>query len=295
MLEACTGVPRIKIMNQFEPIHSAHAIEQMAISVQFTRLADDLAFKNILDKSDSFKETLPGVTPGFGLMPFGGGVAFGGGVQILGNIAGGMQQFPQGITYSRSRPDGTVDTDLVLSRQSVTFRTTGYTSWREVWTSASKYFESLFPLYTGGAPIASVGLSYLDKFYWVGDIAAVEVSNLIRKASPYMAPHVLASRELWHSYTGVFIRADSETKRLLNVNVDCIEDSPRGELRRVVSIGTSLTDMFNQPYYAPKDMTDAEAITVFKEHLAILHSQSKQVLGQIITDAMCQRIALNPL
>jgi uncharacterized protein (TIGR04255 family) len=286
-------------MNQFEPIHSAHAIEQMAISVQFTRPVDDTAFKNIFDKSESFKETLPGVTPGFGLIPFGGGVPFGvpfgAGVQFIGNMPG-VHQFPQGITYSKTRPDGTLETDLVLSRQSVTFRTTGYTTWREVWASASKYFESLFPLYIGGFPIASVGLNYLDKFYWVGDIAAVEVSNLIRRGSPYVASHVLTTRDLWHSYTGVFIRADSETKRLLNVNIDCVEDSsPKGDLRRVVSIGTSLTDMFNQPNYDAKTMTDGDGITVFREHLAILHSQSKQAFVQIITDAMCQRIALSPL
>jgi len=270
----------------------------MAISVQFTRQADDIAFKSILDKSDPFRETLPGVTPGFGLIPFGGGVPFGvpfgASVQIIGNMPG-AQHLPQGITYSRSRPDSTVETDLVVSRQSVTYRTTGYTTWREVWASASKYFDCLFPLYTGGTGIASVALSYLDKFYWVGDIAAVDVSNLIRRPSPYVAPHVLTTEDLWHSYTGVFIRADRETKRLLNVNVDCIDDSPKGELRRVISIGTSLTDMFNQPSYAPKNMTDDDAITVFREHLAILHSKSKEVFGQIITDAMRERIALSPL
>ena len=142
-------------MNQFEPIHAAHAIEQMAISVQFTRHADDIAFKSILDESDSFKETLPGVMPGFGLMPFGGPLPFGGalpfgvpfgvgGVQIIGNMPG-VQQVPQGITYSRTRPDATIEIDLVLTRQSVTFRTTGYTTWREVWASSSSYFEMPFP------------------------------------------------------------------------------------------------------------------------------------------------------
>ena len=115
---------------------------------------------------------------------------------------------------------------------------------------------------------------------------------MIRRPSPYVAPHVLTTKDLWHSYTGIFIRADKETKRLLNVNIDCVDDSPKGELRRVISIGTSLTDMFNQPSYDRKDMTDADAITVFREHLAILHSKSKQVFGQVITDEMCQRIAL---
>lgn len=282
-------------MNQFEPIHSAHAIEQMAISAQFTQHLDDSVFKRVLEKSEPFKEALPGFAPAFGFVP---GVPLGvglpvGGVQIIGNLPG-AQQLPQGMTYSRTRPDGTIEADLTILRHAITFRTTGYTSWREVWASASKYFESLLPLYTEPGPIAAVGLSYLDKFYWVGDITSVEVSNLIRKASPYVAPHVLTTRDLWHSYTGVFIRADSETKRLLNVNIDCVEDAPRGEIRRVVSIGTSLTDMFNQLSYVPKNMTNADAITVFAEHLAILHTQSKQVLSQIITDAMCQRIALNP-
>jgi hypothetical protein len=49
------------IMNRFEPIHDAHAIEQVALVVQFFgAVDDDVQFSRIIEAGEEFREELPG-------------------------------------------------------------------------------------------------------------------------------------------------------------------------------------------------------------------------------------------
>jgi uncharacterized protein (TIGR04255 family) len=278
-------------MSQFRPVHEAHAIDQLAVSVQFNAALTDEAMAAVGKSAEPFKADLPRVVE-LGGFPIGGGA---GGIAVQGF----QIQFPNvlqvnaGRAFSRFRDDGSVAAELRVERLAVTYRTTAYLTWRQLWDdNARSYFDVVLPEYAAHAAIASISLSYLDKFYWDGDVADARAPELLRMGSKYVSPFVYDLDDLWHSHTGAFLSADGATKRLLNINVDCNDENRSGEMKRVVSILTVLTDMFNQPGYSPVSWNVSETKTFFWERLNQLHDQSKRALSQVINDAMCRRIAL---
>lgn len=269
----------------FEPIHDAHAIEQVAIIVEFNHLLDDLSLIEVYKLSEKFKDDLPGKVEMAKQ-----------GLSIPLEKQGAVTHHPpisMGIGLRRVAPDGTIVDELRIERSSITFITTSYTRWGKIWGKASLYFKELLPTYlSNGSSLIAIGLNYADKFVWKGDPDECNPKFLIREDSKYICNHIFGTKELWHSHTGVFIRVDNHTKRLLNVNIDYIDDiKPEGQ-KKIVSIATTITDQFNQPSYIPLDNTENQ-FSIIESHLNDIHVFSKSVLSELIIENMCKRIALN--
>lgn len=269
----------------FEPIHDAHAIEQVAIIVEFNRLLDDSSLKEVYELSGKFNDDLPGKVEMARQ-----------GLSIPLEKQGAVTQHPlisMGIGLRRVAPDGTIIDELRIERSSITFITTSYTRWEKIWGKASLYFEELLPTYlSNDGNLSAIGLNYIDKFVWKGNPDECSPKFLIREDSKYVCNHIFATKELWHSHTGVFIRVDNHTKRLLNVNIDYIDDIKSEGQKKIVSIATTITDQFNQPSYIPIDNTENQ-FSIIESHLNEIHVFSKSVLSDLIIENMCKRIALN--
>lgn len=261
-------------MGRFEPIHDAHAIEQVALGVGISQALGDAELSAVLGTAEQFKAELPGVQQ---LQT----------ITIGALAAAPSPRGPTGKQFSRMRPDGSAESELRLDRNGIAFRTTAYTRWPAIWEQARKYFEVLLPMYFAGGEIASIALNYVDKFYWDGDLSQMRPDALLRGASPYVCPHVYEATNMWHSYTGAFRQAGAAIKRLVNINLDCI-DEPQPAQRRSVTITTVLTDLLNQPGYA---QTKA-SIEFFCSRATQLHADNKLILGEILTEEMCHRIGL---
>jgi len=266
----------------FEPIHAAHAIEQVAFILQFDRPFDDSAFSSIRIETDQFKDDLPGK------------------IEIQGvSFAIGAQPIPiaqphssAGLVLRRASPDGSVEIELRVERSSLTFVTTSYTRWDAVWAQASRYFNTLLPIYLSQARLMAVSLNYGDKFVWNGSLDSFCPNSLINSESKYISKHILETKELWHNHTGLFIRADDFTKRLLNLNVDCLDEPlPEGP-RRIVVITTVVTDQLNQPGYNEYTGDQSDTIALVNTHMRDMHIFGKQVFGDLMTSQMSKRIAL---
>ena len=189
-------------------------------------------------------------------------------------------------------PDGTVAHELRVERTSLTFRTTLYSRWDAVWSQASRYFNTLVPLYAEQAGLSGISVNYVDKFVWSGNLSECRPNLLLRAESKYLCPYVYKAEDFWHSHTGAFIRVDKNTKRLLNVNVDYLDESRLSETRRIVAITTVLTDQLNQPGYELCAMERESVISFIDAHLQGLHKFGKEVFSNIINDTMSKRIAL---
>lgn len=275
------------ILNQsgrFEPIHAAHAIEQVVFVLQLERALDEASFSNAREAVKQFKvETdMPGLTA---IQTF--TLAIGPSGQVP-----SPPSSPSGVMLSRTGADGTVEKELRVERDSVTFRSSLYTRWDAVWLQARKYFEAVVPIYAANAKITGISLNYVDKFKWVGDLAECRTNLLLRLGSKYLCPHIFEAKDFWHSHTGVFIRTDDNTKRLLNINVDYLDEIRADDVRRVVSITTVLTDLLNQPGYEPSEIAAKDAVEFLGAHMQGLHVFGKKVFGNIINDEMSKRIAL---
>lgn len=266
----------------FEPIHEAHAIEQVQFVLQFDRSLNDAAFAEVCKIAEQFVPELPARSE---MQSF--EVAIGVSVSVA---PASSKPSVGGVMFRRVQPDETVESELRIERTSVTFRTTLYTRWDTVWARARKYFDAIVPKYVGQANISGISLNFVDKFVWSGDKCRPNL--LLRPASAYLCPHVYTAQDLWHSHTGAFIRADNNTKRLLNVNVALNDEARLNEVRRVVVITTVMTDLMNQPGYAPSEVAAEKATEFLGSHMKQLHLFGKEVFGNLINDEMCKRIAL---
>ena len=304
--------PETRPAARFEPLHDAHAIDQALFAVQFAQPLDDGTFQQAIDVTEPYSGELPSKQdfPGFPGLPgipafnvpmFPVGVAVPALAGQLGILSGGGilsspgQQTPPPPTVRimRSiRRDGTTENELKVERSSVSFRTTAYEGWDITWGKVSNYFRELLPIYATTATVASIGLTYVDKFVWTGAIETCLPSLLLRDDSIYVSPYVYDITELWHNHTGHFIRASNVIKRLLNVNVDYIEENVGQTPRRVVGITTVVTDLLNQPTYDQLDLHGASLEDFCVGQITQLHGLSKQVFGRVINDAMCNRIGL---
>jgi len=270
---------------RFEPLHDAHAIEQVVIVLQMAGPVGGEVFASVRKTSEQFKNDLPGQAEIQKLT-----VAFGQDPGFMGQPA---QSEVHGFVMSRTAPNGVVETELRLEQSSITFRTTVYTRWNSVWAQAKNYLDIFTPLYVRNGSVAAISLNFVDKFVWVGDIAGCSPKLLLRPASKYVAPHVFELGDLWHSHTGAFLPADSQVKRLLNVNVDYLQEEPIAGPRRLIGISTSLTDLFNQPGYDPLQL-DPNAVPQFlNDRMNDLHRFSKVAFGEVISANMSKRVALS--
>lgn len=268
---------------RFEPLHEAHAIEQVVFVVQFDRPLDDANLAALYNVAEQFQPELPGRIELQGLM-----LAIGGR-----GPSGPIPTGPAvGRAFRRTGPDGTIESELRVDRDSVTFRTSLYTRWNAIWEQARRYFDTIVPMYVAQGNIGGISLNFVDKFLWAGAAAECRPNLLLRPGSIYLCPHVYNVQDLWHSHTGAFIRVSDETKRLLNINVDYLDENRPNGIQRVVSITTVLTDLMNQPGYTPSQNAGEDAIQFLDRHMSQLHDFGKQVFGNIINDAMCKRIAL---
>lgn len=268
---------------RFEPIHEAHAIEQVLFALQFAKPVDDATFAKVRDEANKFKDGLPGRAD---IQSF--ALSIGAPVPA-GAISSGP---PAGIVFNKSRPDGTIENELRLDRSSVTFRTTSYTRWDAIWAVARSYFDAIIPIYVEKADILGIGLNFVDRFPWVGAITECRPRLLLREASKYLCPHLFDTQDLWHSHTGAFLRIDNATKRLLNINAECVDEIRPDGLRRVVAITTGLTDFMNQPGFTASNITAANAGEFLNARMNQLHAFSKEVFGNVINNEMSKRIAL---
>lgn len=265
---------------QFEPIHAAHAIDQVVFNLLFDKPLDDTGFSEVREVAKQFMSELPGRIETRGL------------TVMIDFQVGTPQVSEGGFGLRKVRPDGVVENELLIDRTSITFRTTLYSRWDAVWSQASKYFKVFISIYAAQARISALTLHYVDKFKWVGTLSECRPAYLLRAESMYLCPHVYEAKDLWHSHTGAFIQVGSDTKRLLNVNVDYLDENLFGDKSRVVVIATVLTDQLNLPGYEACPAKADEIIVLVDTHMQELHLFGKKVFGYIVNDEMCRRIAL---
>lgn len=270
---------------RFEPLHDAHAIEQLAIGVAFDAAVSEQGMRSAAAGiQTSYGTDLPGsanlqtVTLSFGLSV---------------SASPSPASATVGRAFTHTLPNGAVDRELRLEPAAISFRTTAYTRWASIWGEAEKYFQTVLPFYLQNATIAAFTMHFVDQFRWVGETSRCRVDRLLRPGSPYVCPYVYGTEDLWHSYTGCFIRASDRVKRLLNLNVDFLEQNQVDGPGRVVQITTLITDRTNQPGYQPLGrLAPADALNFVASNANDMHAYCKQVFGQVINDQMARRIAL---
>lgn len=267
--------------NVFAPVHEAHSIEQVIFVLQYDRPVNDEAFKQILDISAAFEEHLPAksqLVPQFSIS--------------FGTPSNFTPNFQNGISYRRISPNGTLDTELRIERHSITYVTTNYTRWNPTWQKAKEYLDQLIGVYVQHARINAISLNYVDKYVWKGASEDFQPRLLINDESQFISRNIFSTQDFWHSHTGAFYKINDTVKRLLNFNVDAIEEPIEGKFHKVISLTTVITDMLDQPGYALIDYDQANLVEFVDHAMQSMHDFSKTVLTSTLTLDVQKQIGL---
>lgn len=265
----------------FDPLHDAHAIEQVVFGVQFEQPLNPDALNSANEIVDGFANKLPAEVK----------------LQVI-SVAFGNPATPAppppaaGKIRQYVLPDKTIGAELKVDPTSIVFRTTRYTRWDGVWGEAKAYFDALLPIFAANGKLINISLNYVDKFIWNGPLDKFQPRDLLCDGSKLFSSHILESSDLWHSHTGAFTKVDNHRKRLFNVNLDCNDEQKGQNSRRVVSVLTVISDIFNQPGYESLNQTAYEPISYVSDRMQELHGSSKLLFSNIINEKMCKRIAL---
>jgi uncharacterized protein (TIGR04255 family) len=265
----------------FEPLHSAHPIDQVAFVLKIAGNLDadgiQRAHKAALEFADDFpgQQQLQTLT-----------LAFGSSVPLQ------RSKGAAGWQFQRTDRSGTLEHELRMDSESIFFRTTKYTRWNELWEKVRVYFSKIGPVYADAAALSVIGLNYTDKFVLQGEESADALHGVLRQGSPYFSQSILKAEDLWHTHVGYFDRPNAFTKRLVNLNIDYVDEPKRDGTRRVVKLLTSLTDLFNQEGFEQTDIRAGDVTEVLEKHMLALHDLNKSLLSSVLSDSMLKRIAL---
>ncbi len=275
--------------DSFKPVHEAHAIEQLVVTIQFDAPLSDEAIRAVNEVMARFSDDLPGRNDIRGM-----------GFQIGPNgvmpIASAVSDMPNGVVRYLVDGRGVQVKELRIDRQNLVFRTLLYTRWDTVWSETQRYFNEIL-VQLSGSNIASYGLTYVDKFIWHGRLEACQPLLLLRADSPHVAAKCLKAQDLWHCHSGMFSRASDTVKRLEVVDLDCV-DEPDPQFgfgvpaQRIIRISINVVDIFNQPGHIPRHISGSEAVEELSRGFSDLHAVQKRVACDIFSKEASARIGL---
>ena len=270
----------------FLPVHDAHAIEQLHVTVLFERPLSDAEMRLAAESLSQFEDTLPGFSQILGM-------GFSVGPHGVNPIMSNVTEAPAGLLRTFTNPKGLVVRELKLERQALTYRTLEYTRWDAIWGEARGYFSGVLAAMPSDVRLSGYVLSYSDKFVWQGNPSEMRANLLLRAGSPHISPSTFDAEDLWHCHSGRFVKADESVKRLVVVDCDCVDESGVGPNRRVVRIGTTVTEMLNQQGYVPVEIPLPEAMGKLNQAFPELHTLLKNVFAEVVNDNAAEAVALN--
>jgi uncharacterized protein (TIGR04255 family) len=264
---------------RFEPILQSHAIERCSAVVVFDQPVPDKVFARVRSDAEGrlrqagFAEVNPGL-----------------GVQIdmtTGRVGPAKGVGPVQFT--------TADRGLtiVMMPNAVIWQTSRYVRWDPF----IGQFESLvMPLVTAYSDVVSgsaIQLDYLDRFFWTGDWESFDIERLIQLDSGMIASRASKADREWHSHSGWFEHHEDGVRRLVNANIDVVEQSPPPGTHPMPSVGiyTMVQDQISATA-APEILTALQQESPI-ERLEKQHKALKRLLSEIIIPAMSDQIGLN--
>jgi uncharacterized protein (TIGR04255 family) len=276
----------VPVAQGWRPIHDNHAIDAMAVAVVFAEVVPTLLFKRVVGAAEE-------ATLGAGLrnrqnvmsMQF----SLGAPSTVIPSPGQAFNSFAE--TSEGSVP-GQMAEQLSVEQNQMIYRTWRYISWKWQSERIMRLLLPLVALVSETVPISSIKMEYLDRFRFDGeDLSTARYSDVLREGSRLIAPHGLSRTDLWHSNTGAFLPTREGRKTLELVQIVAVDDLPPQGMStpqtRWLNVTTTREDRFPQGVDAAPTSSD-----LVSSLLDQMHSELKQTLASIITDAMTKRIGL---
>lgn len=269
-------------MSGYLPGAGDHAIDQAVVGVRLLKAADESNFQRAVDLATKLavEFDLPGRLQ---LDPL--SMVFGRQVISPGYAMSG--ELSPGLVFQRVNRDGSMDAELTLERNAVTFRTRSYRRWRNVVDLLSGILGPVAEQLTGNSidALSVIELRCIDQF--VSKSNNEPLSSLVRNGSPYVCTSLLNRQDMVHNHIGWFENVTSEGRTLINMNVEIGENLERDRLATVLQV-VSLQSTGNSSRFASQG-TFSEVIN---QHFEYLHKYDKYLMSNLLTDELQKQINL---
>jgi hypothetical protein len=273
----------------WRPMHDDHAIEAMALILNFSSDIPPLVMQKVRDRADaiSSKLGLSEQRPVFeyDLAADGAGVAT---QSESGRIFMSVADLSEAQVAA-----GQFNELLAVERNSIGYRNAAYRSWSETRDRFCLIMDELLPLVEDVMAFSRIRFEYSDRFVWEGDWAFVDVAQLVRPNSKYIAPHIYGSPEMWHCHTGAYLPEVTEGRgRVLQLHMQSgrwrhLTDSS-APAQAGVSLMTAREDRF--------DVNDVElssaAYNMLQDDLDAMHDDLIVGISEVLGDEMLSKIGL---
>jgi uncharacterized protein (TIGR04255 family) len=189
-----------------------------------------------------------------------------------------------GYSYTKYESDGAISKQLQLTRQACILMLRDYTSWSDLIEFASKIFAPILNALPAGIAVTVIGLQYSDRFNWTGKAEDLKLDEIFRESSPFVPSNIRVCKLGVHSHHGYFKdeKQPFNYRRLDNVNVNISEESESKVIQIVSSHRANL-----------KDETIERDVSLVKAMQIALHDEHKNILKQLLTDSVLEKIGFN--
>lgn len=266
---------QMKLGQRIRPSAGSHAIEVMALAVEWAKPLDRETVEEAaqIARSDEMISTfLPTerTFPGFEIKV----------------EKDGASVDPKGISvfdFLRTDIAGRQEWALSLRPEFFSCNCTVYDRWVNVKPRAVSLLKRIA---TGalnrGNVIQAIGLQYSDAFRWnIDDAEAMQ--ELLRNDSPLLSKSIFTHKSLWHTHNGWFSAAPDGRRMLNTLNIDLTNESSD----RVIKInGQHRMQAVAFDDASSRILTIDELDTIAD----LLHSSNKRVLQKLLSDSALQLI-----
>lgn len=187
-----------------------------------------------------------------------------------------------GYVYSRYTAEGNVPKQVQLTRTNCLFVVTAYTRWKDLIAEAGNVFAQALSALPVGIPVSNIGLQYSDRFKWSGNPADLDLSQVFRFNSPFVASHVSECRLACHSHHGYFEDSSEPipNRRLDNINVNIVDEAEGRTIQIVSSHRAALTEQLTG-VVVQKHVNDIQEY---------LHDVHKDIIRKMLCDELLIKI-----
>lgn len=263
----------------FQPMNKGHAIFEVVFFFEFSQMPID-----VLTPMLASYDNLAGSLPKIDQMP-----------SMLFNQSGNgfeMIQFP-GVEWKNIRADGTPDWVVQFVPNAISVHCLEFTRWDDVWP---RVYGILSTIFANASPAVSfltaVGLRYVDRFDFNGNVADYNVRGLIRNGSPHISENVKDHGPRWHNYTGWFEEfSEIGTEALQQLNIDAVEQlDPKLQIISITH-NASVRKQYSGELDKYLEFTHIENSPI-ATFMNAAHNSNHKLLRELLTDDMLERIGL---
>lgn len=274
--------------SSFQPISGTHAIEMMAIGIEWATPSNETQIgdlQKVYDSSPEINDFLPTHAPVQGFS-----------IQHVAPLDGAQQQLPiasppQFVTqisgFDMSQLDSTGKVAWVASvRPPVLSCSCGaYDRWKNVKPKALSILRPFIDAaLSTGVKISAIGLQYQDAFRLPDGISQEVTKQLFRQGGSWLPNHVFSEPSFWHyRHQGWFSQGPTGRRILNNVTTD-ISDINGACFARIGGQHRIFSTSFDG-----KHPIDIQASHI-DDMLECLHEQNKLVLNGLLSDAALESI-----